>query len=63
MQDELNDIQYTKPEDPDIVRVCRCKDCKNFGENDFPYTLCHRSTEAVEENDYCSYGERKDGFH
>ena len=58
MQDELNDIQYTQPEDPDIVRVCRCKDCRF-------YTLgaCRNTDNGMDPEDYCSYGERKDGFH
>ena len=43
----------------DAVEVVRCKDCRHFGANDFPYTLCHRIAEAVEWNDYCSYGEQK----
>lgn len=45
----------------DVVFVVRCKDCKHFGEDmgygkhdckkyELPYCL---------ENDYCSYGERK----
>jgi len=42
------------------AQVVRCKDCKWFGENDFPYTLCHRIVEAVEDNDFCSYGERRE---
>ena len=47
----------------DVVEVVRCKDCKYFGKDlgygkhdckkyEMPYCL---------ENDYCSYGERKDG--
>ena len=36
-----------------------CKDCKYFGANDFPYTLCHRTTMAVDEEDYCSYAWRE----
>lgn len=47
----------------DTVEVVRCKDCKYFGKDlgygkhdckkyEMPYCL---------ENDYCSYGERKDG--
>ena len=67
MQDELNDIQYTQPEDPDIVRVVRCKDCKwerkhRFFEHE--YFQCERPKHeyrVIEPDDYCSYGERKDG--
>lgn len=47
----------------DVVEVVRCKDCKYFGKDlgygkhdckkyEMPYCL---------ENDYCSYGERKNG--
>lgn len=46
----------------DVVKVVRCKDCKHFGKDlgygkhdckkyEMPYCL---------ENDYCSYGERKE---
>ena len=63
MQDEMNDLQYTKPEDPDIVRVVRCKDCKwsdwyetAKGEQ---YCYCMETGAAGRtEEDYCSYGER-----
>ena len=68
MQDELNDIQYTRPEDPDIVKVVRCRDCR-WGRKhrmfDLEYFQCERSSlpeyYIVEPDDYCSYGERKDG--
>ena len=61
MQDEMNDLQYTKEEDPDIVRVVRCKDCRNVRKvdefewwcegNGFPNVL----TTPVR---YCSQGVR-----
>lgn len=57
MQDEMNDIQYTKPEDPDIVRVVRCKDCVWF----HALGTCRNTDNGMEPDDYCSYGERKDG--
>lgn len=44
----------------EMPEIIRCKDCKYFGENDFPFTLCHRNSEAVEANDFCSQAERKE---
>ena len=113
MQDELNDIQYTQTEDPDILKVCRCKDCRYMRiEGDLTHWFyceqtncdtdsrgyCHRAERRTDEtdclirvvrcrdckwfhehemenpfcgqgvflnyprrDDYCSYGERKDG--
>lgn len=42
------------------TEIIRCKDCKYFGENDFPFTLCHRNSEAVEANDFCSQAEMRE---
>ena len=42
----------------DIVKVIRCKDCKKYIE---PY--CTRfivAMQTVTDNDFCSYGERKE---
>lgn len=36
----------------DVVEVVRCKDCKG-------YEVC-RNMKPISENDYCSYGERKE---
>ena len=44
----------------EMPEIIRCKDCKYFGENDFPFTLCHRNSESVEANDFCSQAERKE---
>ena len=37
----------------DVVEVVRCKDCKG-------YEVC-RNMKPISENDYCSWGKRKDG--
>ena len=45
----------------DAVEVVRCKDCKHFGhniEND-TYCRCTGGLSDPEENDFCSYGERR----
>lgn len=42
---------------PEIIR---CKDCNYYDGNAFPYTLCHRNAQAVEENDYCGWAERRE---
>jgi hypothetical protein len=56
----------------DAVAVTRCKDCKHY--RNHPNGLCYLHTEpktnargysgeavCVEPEDFCSYGERKDG--
>lgn len=47
----------------DAVEVVRCKDCKHFGGHGACH--CHAADENgtpifVREDDFCSYGERKD---
>lgn len=53
----------------DVVEVVRCKDCKHSVKynckNDacYSFTICRRRdgySEGVEEDDFCSYGERKE---
>ncbi len=46
------------------VEVVRCKDCKHFGGHGACH--CHAADENgtpifVRENDFCSYGERREG--
>lgn len=56
----------------DVVPVVRCKDCKHY--RNYPNGLCYIHTEpktnarghsgnavCVEPDDFCSYGERKEG--
>lgn len=56
----------------DVAPVVRCKDCKHY--RNYPNGLCYLHTEpktnargysgeavCVEPDDFCSYGERKDG--
>lgn len=45
----------------DVVEVVRCKDCKHFMTDTFKRTMCNRTFTMFEmnENDFCSYGERK----
>lgn len=55
-----------------VARVVRCKDCKHY--RNYPNGLCYLHTEpksnargysgeavCVEPDDFCSYGERKEG--
>lgn len=55
-----------------VARVTRCKDCKHY--RNYPNGLCYLHTEpktnargysgeavCVEPDDFCSYGERKEG--
>ena len=43
------------------VPVVRCRDCKNYGGGDVEheYDRCRHHWSAVEEDDYCSFGERR----
>lgn len=67
MQDEMNDIQYTKPEDPDIVKVVRCKNCKYWDARDernvapCNYYSSDIWTHYRKRDEYCSVGVRRDG--
>ena len=55
-------VLYTAIEDAptiDAVPVVRCKDCKNYGDEYFCPLLS--LADYTDPNDFCSYGERKDG--
>lgn len=41
----------------DVVPVVRCKDCKNKGNEDFCPLLS--MAQYTEDDDFCSYGERR----
>ena len=41
----------------DAVEVVRCKDCVSYGGTGW---CCEHDT-CMEENDFCSYGERREG--
>lgn len=50
----------------DVVEVVRCKDCKHWHEWENGTGSCQRSENScfwvgVDFDDYCSFGERKDG--
>lgn len=45
----------------DAVPVVRCKDCKHCNPTDGGSPLCTYHRIACSYNDFCSYGERKDG--
>lgn len=47
----------------DAVEVVRCKDCKHYIVEGIAtqYGWCHEYKHSVDEDDYCSYGERKGG--
>ena len=48
----------------DAVKVVRCKDCKYWQDNNdgYPHEECRWGHgETPEANDFCSYGERKEG--
>lgn len=48
----------------DVVPVVRCKECKylvNATVNDNGFLICDISDMEITPDDFCSYGERKDG--
>lgn len=47
----------------DAVPVVRCKDCKHFYREQCYHTRHDHHTQAIKQmlDDFCSYGERKDG--
>ena len=53
------------PPAADVVPVVRCKDCKYAYINSFSaasgVALCSSSAKVMQQDDFCSYGERKDG--
>ena len=51
----------------DAVEVVRCRECKrwnpdldSYGKDDGPKGKCMKSFEVTLDDDFCSYGERKD---
>lgn len=60
---DLTSIELEDASDVDVVEVVRCKDCKHGLKVVAPITaiFCTRfgaKDMAVEDDDYCSYGER-----
>ena len=61
-----SDIAYMIRKRPtvDAVEVVRCKDCKYWQDNNdgYPHGECRWGHgETPDANDFCSYGERKEG--
>ena len=61
-----SDIGYMirKRHTVDAVEVVRCKDCKYWQDNNdgYPHEECRWGHgETPDANDFCSYGERKEG--
>lgn len=50
----------------DVVEVVRCKDCKHYSDFDpmnckrLSFHFCKKFSNITIENDFCSYGERKE---
>ena len=56
-----------QPPTEDVVEVVRCKDCEYFGKNrpyrnnKLPFSFCDKFHHNImKENDFCSYGKRKE---
>lgn len=48
----------------DVAYVVRCKDCKYFANatvNSNGFLICHATGMEIAPEDFCSYGERKEG--
>ena len=70
---DSNDVQLCLSElwdmlNTDFVPVVRCRGCKHwdddpdtYGADDGPKGKCMKSFETMHADDFCSYGERKDG--
>jgi len=58
--DIVTGSQKVFPSDADVVEVVRCKDCK-YCSIDFvgDYQCDSHRMEVIEEDDFCSYGKRK----
>ena len=54
-------IYRAKQELANRVEVVRCKDCKYFVGNDKMLTHCSIYGALVADDDFCSYGERREG--
>lgn len=67
----LTEIEYAPT--ADVVEVVRCEDCKYWEEEVFDHLIEHKIGEChcpqwediefwynTQDNDYCSYGERRD---
>lgn len=60
-------IENYMEKNPDIVEVVRCKDCKHYNNGECAYhsepkemRMYERWTVDVDDNDYCSCGERRE---
>ena len=54
-----NDVAFDILADMPRIDIVRCKDCVN-GNMDRGFFLCCSSGMVANEDDFCSYGERKD---
>ena len=54
-------IEHAPTVSAEAVEVVRCKDCKDYdgGEVEHEYERCRYFWSAVEEDDFCSYGEKR----
>lgn len=62
VQDEQIRNMFTDIPPADVVKVVRCKDCKNLYADDngkLHWCDCHRMFVGLD--DFCNYGKREDG--
>ena len=67
-----DDVDFGVDEIPaaDVAPVVRCRECRkwdadpdSYGKDDGPKGKCMKSFEETYDNDFCSYGERREADH
>lgn len=48
---------------PDLVEVVRCRDCVRYSLDDYGNTWCAYVSSAVQPDDFCAWGERRENSH
>ena len=55
-------LSYVKRVDSgQLVEVVRCEECKHCDFHEFQKAICWKRNNMVSKDDFCSFGERKEG--
>ena len=64
---EMSEEEFDAFPATDVATVVRCRECKqwdadpdSYGKDDGPKGKCMKSFEETYDNDFCSYGQRKE---
>lgn len=67
---EMSETEFDTFPAADVVEVVRCRECKrwdpdpdSYGKDDGPKGKCMKSFEETYDDDFCSYGQRKEDAH